>query len=74
MEAWAQGVFTLPIIANPYPQSEYYGLGVSLQIQWQYLQRAVSGVGSLMCPIEDSLKEAFFPTLLVAEEVSSDLR
>ena len=28
----------------------------------------------LMCPIEDSLRDAFFPALFGGEEVSADLR
>ena len=47
---------------------------MSLQIKWQYLQRTVPGVGSLMGPIEDSLIEAFLPALFGGEEVSANLR
>ena len=44
------------------------------QIEWQYLQRTVPGVGSLIGVIEDSIREAFFPALFRGEEVSVDLR
>ena len=47
---------------------------MSLQIEWQYLQRNVPGVGFLMGPIEDSLREAFFPAIFGLKEVSDDLR
>ena len=73
MEAWAHGVNTLAKIANRYPQSAYAVLGMSLQLEWQYVKRTVPGVGSLMGPIEDSLREAFFPALFGVEEVSVDL-
>ena len=36
---------------------------MSLQSEWQYLQRTVPGVGILMGPIEEALREKFFPAL-----------
>ena len=45
-----------------------------LQLEWQYLQRTVPGVGSLIGLIEDSLREAFFPALFGREQVISDLK
>ena len=38
------------------------------------MRRSVPGVGSLMDPIEDILREASFPALFGGEEVSTDLR
>ena len=63
VEAWAHGVRTLAKISKRYPQSEYASLGMSLQLEWKYLQITVPGVGSLMGPIEDTQREAFFPEL-----------
>ena len=63
VEALDHGVRYLPKIAKKYPQLAYAGLGMSLQIGWQYLQRTVPGVGTLMGRIEDSLRETFFPAL-----------
>ena len=74
VEAWAHGVRTLAKIAKRYPEPAYAGLGMSLQIEWQYLQITVPGVVTLMGPIEDALRKAFFPTIFVREEVSSNLR
>ena len=74
VDAWANGVRILAKTAKRYPQSAYAGLGVSLQLEWQYLQRTVPGVGSLMGPIEDSLRDAFLPALFGGEEVSTNLR
>ena len=74
VEAWDHGVCNLDKIANWYPQLAYAGLGISLQIEWQYLQRTVPEVGSLMGPIEDDLREAFLPALFGGEEVSANLR
>ena len=50
-EAWAHWVHTLAKKAKKYPQLAYSGLGMSLQIEWQYLQRTVPGVVTLMGPI-----------------------
>ena len=36
---------------------------MSLQSEWQYLQRTVPGVGTLMGPIEEALREKCFPSL-----------
>ena len=33
------------------------------QLKWQYLKRAVHGVRTLMDPIEEALREKFFPAL-----------
>ena len=47
---------------------------MSLQSEWQYLQRTVPGVGTLMGPIEESLREKFFPSLFGGEEITTDFR
>ena len=47
VEAWAHGVRVLGKIARRHPQSAYAGLGMSLQLEWHYLQRNVPGVGTL---------------------------
>ena len=74
MEAWAHGVKVLAKISQRHPQSAYVGLGMSLQLEWQYLQRTVPGVGTLMGPIEEALREKFFPTLFRGEEIDADFR
>ena len=51
VEAWSHGVRVLSKIARRHPQSAYARLGMSLQLEWQYLQRTVPGVSSLMGPI-----------------------
>ena len=55
VEAWAHEVSILAKIAKRYPQLAYAGLGVSLQPEWQYLQRTIPRVGSLMGSIYDSI-------------------
>ena len=50
---WAHVIRILDKIAKRYPQSEYSGLGISLHLEWQYMQSAFLGLGSMIVPIED---------------------
>ena len=45
-----------------------------LQLNWQYLQRTVPGVGTLIGPIEEALREKLSPLLFGGEDVNSDFR
>ena len=74
MEAWAHRVRVLGKIYQRHPKSAYAGLGVSLQLEWQYLQRNFPGVGTMMGPIEEALREKFFPALFGGEEITADFR
>ena len=74
VEAWAHRVKVLAKIARRHLQSDYAGLGILLQSEWQYLQRNVPGVGYLMGPIEEALREKFFPSLFGGEEIDADFR
>ena len=56
-------VCTLAKISKQYPQLVYNGLGISLKLECQYLKSTVHEVGTIMSPIKDSLREAFFLTL-----------
>ena len=47
---------------------------MSLQFEWQYLQRIVRREGTLMGPIEEALREKFFPSLFGGEEITADFR
>ena len=74
VEAWSHGVKVLAKIPRRHPQSAYAGLGMSLQLEWQYLQRTVPGVGTLLGPIEEALREKLFPSLFGGEEIDADFR
>ena len=52
VEAWAHVVRVLAKIARQHPQSAYSGLGMLLQLEWQYLQRAVPRLSTLIGPIK----------------------
>ena len=56
------------------PWLAYDFLGMSLQSEWQYLQRTVLRVDIMIGSIEEALREKFFPALLRAEEINADFR
>ena len=74
VEAWAHGVKVLAKITRRHPQLAYSGLGMLLQLEWQYLQRTVPGVGTLMGTIEEALREKFPPSIFGGEEIEADFR
>ena len=74
VEAWAHGVRVLAKISRQHPHSAYTSLGMLLQLEWQYLQRTVPRVGTLMGPIEEALREKNPPLLLVGEEITADFQ
>ena len=45
-----------------------------LQSEWQYLRRTVPRVGTLMGPIEETLREKRFPSLFGGEEIDANFR
>ena len=47
---------------------------MSLQLEWQYLQRNVPRVGTLMGPIEEVLREKLFPALFRGEKINANFR
>ena len=45
-----------------------------MQLKWQYLQRTFPCDGTLMGPIEEALREKFFPALLGGEDIKVKFR
>ena len=43
-----------------------------MQLEWQYLQKTVPGVGTLVGPIEEALREKLFPALFGGEEINAN--
>ena len=64
VEKWSEGVRDLAKFSKRHPQTAYAGLGMSLHLEWRYLQRNVPRVGALMEPIESDLRKEFFPPSL----------
>ena len=46
-------------------------MGISLQLEWQYLQRNVPGVGTLIGPIEEALREKLVLALFRGEDINA---
>ena len=63
VEAWSHRVIVLGKISQQHPQLDYAILEMWLQLEWQYLQRTVPRVGTLMGPIEKALREKSFSAL-----------
>eukprot|EP00957_Ditylum_brightwellii_P136372 10400517-Ditylum_brightwellii.AAC.1 len=61
--AWTAGVKVLASFVPRYPQVAYTGLTMSLQAEWQYLQRTVPRVGNHMGALEALLADDFIPAL-----------
>ena len=72
VEVWAHGVRVLGKIARRHSHWAYAGLGMSLQLEWQYLQRIVPVVGTMMGPIGEALREKLIPALFEGEEINAD--
>ena len=45
-----------------------------LQSEWQYLQKTVPGVGTLIGPIEEARREKFFPEIFRGEDINAEFR
>jgi len=64
VQQWIKGVDRLAQVATRFPQTAYAGLAKSLQLEWQYLQRVVPGIGATLAPIEDAITQTFLPALI----------
>ena len=74
VEAWAHRVCTFGKISKRHPQLSYAGLGVSLELEWYYLQRTIPRVGTLMVPIKEAIRQTFFTAIFEGEEVNNNFR
>ena len=72
VEAWTHRVRVISKTSKHHHHSEYSILGILLKLEWQYLQRTVPRFGTRVGPIEEALRETFFPTLFGGEEVDAD--
>ena len=74
VKAWFHGVRVLGKFSLRHPQSDYTGLGMLSQLKWQYLQGAVTRVGTLMGPIEEALREKLFRVIFRGEVINANFR
>ena len=49
-------------------------MGMLLQLKWNYLQRIVPGVSTLMGPNGEAIREKLSPALFGGEEINPDFR
>ena len=47
---------------------------MSLKIEWPYLQMTVPKVGTMISRIKEAIRETFFPTLFVGEDIITDFQ
>ena len=74
VEAWAEAVRTLGQVARRFPHTAYCGVTMSLQSEWQYLQRVVPGTGKYFGPVERAIRDVFLPNLFGETAISDELR
>ena len=74
VQAWSQGLKVLIKMDKQQPQLACSRSRMYLQLEWQYPQITVPGVGTLMGRIEQALRETFLPALFGGEEVDTDFR
>ena len=70
VEAWSHRVRVLGKISKRQPQSAYAVLGMPLHFYWNYLQKNVPRVDTLMGPIEEALRDTFFPALFEEKDIN----
>jgi hypothetical protein len=72
VKKWVAGVEILAHIALRFPQMAYAVLASSLQAEWQYICRVVSGAEHHLGPIETAICEKFIPALLQVSDPVED--
>jgi hypothetical protein len=72
IQRWVKGVESLAMAAKRYPQTAYAGMGKSLQMEWQYLQRVTPTDAETFQPIEAAIRDSFLPALLGEEDRPPD--
>jgi hypothetical protein len=73
IEQWCEHVKRLSKIAVNQPQAAFAGFTKSLQCEWNYLQRVVSGCGQLFNSLERIIADEFLPAVF-GNEISPEER
>ena len=71
VKLWSRGVRFMAKFAAQSPQMSYTGLGILLQLEWQYLKRNIPKVIDLMETIQKDITKDFFPILFARGGVRS---
>ena len=56
---------TMARASKKFPYTSYVAMKNSLQMEWQYVHRTVSDVGTFFNGVEEALASAFLPSLSV---------
>jgi hypothetical protein len=71
---WTNAIADLAFVALSHPQSAYAGLQKSLQMEWQFVQRVVKGIGDDFSENEKSIDDLFLPALFSDKLEDHDAR
>jgi hypothetical protein len=73
VRVWVDGVKILASVVKRFPQTAFAGLTISLQNEWQYLMRTVTGIAALFDPLEKEIRSNFLPRLLGVDSISAEM-
>jgi hypothetical protein len=71
---WTNAIADLAFVALSHPQSAYAGLQKSLQMEWQFVQQVVEGIGDDFSEIEKSIDDLFLLALFSDKLEDRDAR
>ena len=58
------GVKLLVAFSRVFPQTNYAGLKMSLQKEWQFVPHVTPSVGHVFNPLEAAFRDCFLPALI----------
>ena len=70
VQEWLDCLGELSKVAEKEPQAALVGLTISLQCDWNFVQRVVKNTSQLFAPLEKMLEENFLPSLQVTSSVT----
>ena len=74
VEQWKKQIEKLTQIASSQPHVAYCAFKYGLRNKWMYLIRTTPNIGSLLQPIEDTVRHYFIPALTGRQAISDDER
>ncbi len=72
--SWNKELILLSSIALAQPQAAYAAYTHGLSSRWSYLARTTRGISHLFVPLEDTLRNLFFPAITGQPSPNDDLR
>ena len=71
---WVKEVGVLADMARTEPHAAYAAYTHGLQHRWNYIMRTIPGIGPLLRPLENAIKNTFLPVLLRCPALGEDER